>query len=166
MKKKVTREEVLESIIELLNEYRAESVEEDAQLGRLHIGGQAIMWMYDWLAEEYANKVKMARPSRDIIKRLFKKYDTIGKLADIAMQHIPGDGTYEVSDKVETKDTAKVTKQVAIFKETREESGNGVQSISPIEELTKEEFLVRCAEFYDARGTHIDDYEVMIIRMP
>ena len=165
MKKKVTREEVLESIIELLNEYGIEGVEEKTQLGDA-ISIECLVWMYDWLAEEYANKVKMARPSRDIIKRLFKKYDTIGKLADIAMQHIPGDGTYEVSDKVETKDTAKVTKQVAIFKETREESGNGVQSISPIEELTKEEFLVRCAEFYDARGTHIDDYEVMTIRLP
>lgn len=164
MKKKVTREEVLESIIELLNEYRAESVEEDAQLGRLHIGGQAIMWMYDWLAEKYS-KVNMTIPSQSEVAHLVMG-DTIGKLADIAMKHIPGDGTYEVSDKVETKDTAKVTKQVAIFKETREESGNGVQSISPIEELTKEEFLVRCAEFYDARGTHIDDYEVMIIRMP
>lgn len=164
MKKKVTREEVLESIIELLNEYRAESVEEDAQLGRLHIGGQAIMWMYDWLSEKYS-KVNMTIPSQSEVAHLVMG-DTIGKLADIAMKHIPGDGTYEVSDKEEKKDTAKETKQVAIFKETREESGNGVQSISPIEELTKEEFLARCAEFYDARGTHIDDYEVMIIRMP
>ena len=153
MKKKVTREEVLESIIELLNEYGKEGVEEKTQLGDARISSECLMWMYDWLAEEYA-KVKMARPGQDIINVLLK-CDTIGTLADIAMQHIPGDGTYEVSDKEEKKDTAKATKQVAIFKETREESGEGVQSISPREELTKEEFLVRCAEFYDARGTHI-----------
>ena len=165
MKKKVTREEVLESIIELLNEYGIEGVEEKTQLGDARISIQCVTWMYDWLAEEYA-KVKMARPSQEIIKVLLN-CDTIGTLADIAMQHISGDGTYEVSDKEEKKDTSKVTKQVAIFKETRDELGNGgIQSVSPIEELTKEEFLARCAEFYDARGTHIDDYEVMTIRMP
>jgi hypothetical protein len=165
MKKKVTREEVLESIIELLNEYGKEGVEEKTQLGDARISINCVMWMYDWLAEKYS-KVNMTIPSQSEVAHLVMG-DTIGKLADIAMKHISGDGTYEVSGKVETKDTAKVTKQVAIFKETWDEMGDGgMQSVSPIEELTKEEFLARCAEFYDARGSHIDDYEVMTIRMP
>lgn len=32
-------------------------------------------------------------------------------------------------------------------------------------EMTREEFLQECGEFYDNRGTHCDDFEVMQARI-
>lgn len=96
MKKKVTREQVLDSIIKLINAYREDVVEEEASLGRLHIGVQTLMWMYDWLCEEYSH-VHMERPLEEELRSLTKS-DTIGKLADIAMAHIRGKGEYEDGD--------------------------------------------------------------------
>lgn len=161
MTKKVTREEVLSSIIKLINEHREEAVEENAWLGRLHIGIGTLTWMYDWLCEEYS-KVNMERPSEDEIKQLLKS-DTIGKLADIAMAHIKGDGEYEVEEKSDSPDE-KVW-DVFIQQKDKENSSEGVNSLRGPEKMTKAEFMKQCEEFWDNRGTYFNDFEVMYIRL-
>ena len=161
MKKKVTREEVLYSIIKLINEHREDVVEEDASLGRLHIGVQTLMWMYDWLCEEYS-KVNMERPLEEELRSLVQG-DTLGKLADIAMAHIKGDGEYEVEEKPDSPDE-KVW-NVWIRQIDKANSSEGVNALRGPEKMTKEEFMKQCEEFWDNRGTHCDDYEIMSIRL-
>ena len=161
MTKKVTRDKVLASIIKLINEYREDAVEEDASLGRLHIGVQTLMWMYGWLCEEYS-KVNMERPSEEEIRELVQG-DTIGKLADIAMSHIKGDGEYEVEEEPASPDE-KVW-NVAIHQVAKENSSDGVNALRGPEKMTKSEFMKLCEEFWDNRGTHCDDFEVMSIRL-
>ena len=161
MKKKVTREEVLSSIIKLINEHREDVVEEDASLGRLHIGVQTLMWMYDWLCEEYS-KVNMERPLEEELKTLVQG-DTLGKLADIAMAHIRGDGEYEVEEEPDSPD--ETVWNVFIQQKDKENSPEGVNALRGPEEMTKAEFMKQCEKFWDNRGTHCDDFEVMYIRL-
>lgn len=161
MKKKVTREEVLSSIIKLINERREDVVEERASLGRLHIGVPTLMWMYDWLCEEYS-KVNMERPIEEELRTLVQG-DTLGKLADIAMAHIKGDGEYEVEEDTDSSDE-KVW-NVWIQKIEKANSSEGVNALRGHEKMTKTEFLRLCEEFWDNRGTHYNDYEIMSIRL-
>lgn len=162
MKKRVTREEVLASIIKLINEYREDIVEEEASLGCLHIGVKTLMWMYDWLCEEYS-KVNMERPLEEEIRTLVQG-DTIGKLADIAMSHIKGDGEFEVEENECDPKDEKVW-NVFIQQIEKENSSEGVNALRGPEKMTKSEFLKLCEEFWDNRGTHYNDYEVMKIRL-
>ena len=159
MKHKVTREEILKSIIRLINEYREDSVEESARLGNLHIGIQTLTWMYDWLCEDYA-KINMQRPSEEELKTLVKG-DTIGKLADIAMSHIKGDGEYEVAEEKEKEPT---TKKVFIYT-SNPSTQDGVAAMFGPDPMRRDEFLKKCGEFYDSRGTHCNDFEVMEVRI-
>lgn len=155
MKIKVTRKDVLASVIKLINEYREDSVEEYAHLGTLRISKQMISWLYDWLCEEY-RKVGMTMPSEEELASLVQG-DTIGKLADIAMNHIPGDGEYEEDD--EKVDSQKSVKMVAIKYSSRD----GVSAESAPQKMDRERFLKMCAEFFDARGTHFNDFEFMSV---
>ena len=157
MKKKVTRDDVLKSIIKLINEYREDCVEEGAYLGKLHIGTSMLVWLFDWLKEEY-RMVKMTMPEECELTHLLQR-DTIGTLADIAMKHIPGGGEYDVEDgRVEKMESKR--KIVAFIK-----SNKDVESYSNPELLTKEEFLKKCEDFFDARGTNVDDFEFMSIQI-
>ena len=160
MKKKVTREEVLKSIIKLINEHREDVVEEEASLGRLHIGVQTLMWMYDWLCEEYSH-VHMERPLEEELRTLVLG-DTLGKLADIAMSHIKGDGEYE-DESAEPKDEA-TTKTVALAFLNPKDDCSPAAQYAP-QKMTKAQFLEACAEFFDARGTHLNDFELMQVRI-
>lgn len=149
MKKKVTREEVLSSIIKLFNEHREDVVEEDTSLGRLHIGVQTLMWMYDWLCEEYS-KVNMERPLEEELRTLVQG-DTLGKLADIAMAHIKGNGEYEVEDEKSNSTNDKVF-DVSIHHIEKLNSPDGVDAFRGPEKMTKSEFLRICEEFWNNRG--------------
>lgn len=160
MKKKVTREEVLESIIKLIKEHREEMVEEDARLGDLHLGFSTISWMFDWLKEEYS-KVSMEMPLEEEMRSLLKG-DTVGKLADIAMFHIKGDGEYE-DESAEPKDEA-TTKTVALTFLNPKDDCSTTSHYAP-QKMTKAQFLESCAEFFDARGTHCNDFELMQVRI-
>ena len=155
MKSKVTREDVLASVIKLINEYREDSVEEGAHLGTLRISKQMIDWLYDWLCDEY-RKVGMTKPSEDELEILVQG-DTVGKLADIAMNHIPGDGEYEEDD--EKVDSQESVKMVSIKYSSRD----GVSAESAPQKMDRERFLKMCAEFFDARGTHFNDFEFMSV---
>ena len=156
MKEKITREMVVRSIIGLINEHREECVSEDAQLGRINIGYNTISWMYDWLKEEYA-WAGMTMPSDDEIKALLQG-DTIGKLADLAMKHCNAEAEHEIED----PHAGKVTKTVEI---AMSNPSDRVCSHSDPEEMTREEFLKACGEFYDNCGTHCDDYEVLQVKI-
>ena len=156
MKEKLTREMVVRSIIGLINEHREGCVSEDAQLGRIHIGCSTVSWMYDWLKEEY-DWAGMKMPTEDEIKSLRQK-DTVGKLADIAMRHCNVDAEREVGDPHE----GKVTKTVEISMASPKD-GIGAHR-NPVD-MTREEFLEACGEFYDNRGTHCDDFEVMQVKI-
>lgn len=156
MKEKITREMVVRSIIGRINEHREECVSEDAQLGRIHIGYNTISWMYDWLKEEYG-WAGMTMPSDDEIKALLQG-DTIGKLADLAMQHCNAEAEHEIDD----PHAGKVTKTVEIAMSNPSES---MCSYRDPEEMTRDAFLKACGEFYDNRGTHCDDYEVLQVRI-
>ena len=159
VKKKVTREDVLKSIISLINEHRENIVEESACLGQLHISIPMLRWLFDWLKEEYS-MVGMTIPDEDELSKLLKG-DTIGKLADIAINHIQGDGEYEIqSEELGEYPHEEVKRSVAI----RMSSG-ACQSYFGPKDLTKEEFLKMCGEFFDARGTHVNDYEFMAVRL-
>lgn len=162
MKKKVTRKEVLSSIIKLINEHREDVVEEEASLGRLHIGVQTLMWMYDWLCEEYSH-VHMERPLEEELRTLVQG-DSLGKLADIAMSHIKGNGEYEVEEEKSNSTNDKVF-DVAIHQIEKLNSPYGVNALRGPEKMTKSEFLKLCEEFWNNRGTHYNDYEVMEIRL-
>ena len=155
VKKKVTRDDVLKSIIKLINEYREDAVGEDASLGRLHIGPSMLIWIFDWLKEEY-KMVGMTMPEESEVTHLLQR-DTIGTLADIAMKHIPEYREYEIEE--ESKPGEEV-KSVSI-----KMSSGDCQSFLGPENLTKEEFLKLCGEFFDARGTHVNDYEFMTVRI-
>ena len=156
MKEKITREMVVKSIIGLINEHREECVSEDAQLGRIHIGYNTISWMYDWLKEEYG-WAGMTMPSDDEIKALLQG-DTIGKLADIAMQHCNAEAEHEI----EGPHSGKPTKIVEISMASPDD---GVGSCRDAVAMTREEFLKACGEFYDNRGTHCNDYELMQVKI-
>ena len=159
MKKKVTRDDVLKSIIKLINEYREACVEEDAYLGKLHIGSSMLVWLFDWLKEEYSI-VNMTMPEEIELTKL-STGDTIGTLADIAMKHIPEEGVYEIqSEELGDDQTEDVKKSVLIKMYSGE-----LQSFFGPKNLTKEEFLKMCGEFFDARGSHLDDYEFMAVRI-
>ena len=158
MKKKVTRDDVLKSIIKLINEYREDCVEEDAYLGKLHIGPSMLVWLFDWLKEEY-RMVKMTMPEESELTHLLQR-DTIGTLANIAMKHIPGDGEYEVQEEGKKQDDS-VRKQVMIQLSSDDIGG----SLFGPKNLTKEEFLKHCGDYFDARGTHINDYEFLSVRI-
>lgn len=155
-KEKLTRAMVVDSIIKLINEHREECVSENAQLGRIHLGLNTVSWMYDWLKEEYG-WAGMTMPTEEEIKALLQG-DTIGKLADIAMQHCNADAEHEVEDPHE----GKVLKTVEI---AMSNPSDRVCSRSDPEEMTREEFLEACGEFYDNRGTHCDDYEVLQVKV-
>ena len=157
MKKKVTRDDVLKSIIKLINEYREDCVEEDAYLGKLHIGPSMLVWLFDWLKEEY-RMVEMTMPEECELTHLLQR-DTIGTLADIAMKHIPGDGEYDVEESKCDK-TGGTRKVVAFIK-----SNKDIESYHDPELLTKEEFLKKCEDFFEARGTNIEDFEFMSIQI-
>ena len=43
--------------------------------------------------------------------------------------------------------------------------GQGVSSSIEDRPMTKEEFLKHCADFFDARGTHFNDFEQMHVRI-
>ena len=156
MKEKLTREMVVRSIIRLINEHREGCVGEDAQLGRIHIGCSTVSWMYDWLKEEY-DWAGMTMPSDDEIKALWQG-DTVGKLADIAMSHCNADAEHEVEDPHEGKSTKTVEISMSSPKD-------GIGAHSDPVAMTREEFLKACGEFYDNRGTHCDDFEVMQVRI-
>ena len=159
MKKKVTRDDVLKSIIKLINEYREDCVEEDAYLGKLHIGPSMLVWLFDWLKEEY-RMVKMTMPEESELSQLLKG-DTIGKLADIAMNHIPGEGEYEI----QREDLGECPREDVKKSVSIKMSSGECQSFFGPKNLTKEEFLKMCGEYFDARGSHLDDYEFMSVRI-
>ena len=48
---------------------------------------------------------------------------------------------------------------------TNVEGGESISSMSEDHPMTRQEFLNHCAEFYDARGTHLNDFEMMHIRI-
>ena len=156
MKEKLTREMVVRSIIGLINEHREGCVSEDAKLGRIHIGCSTVSWMYDWLKEEY-DWAEMKMPTEDEILAL-RQEDTIGKLADIAMSHCKADAEREVEDPHEGKSTKTVEISMA-------SPDDGIGSHRDPVAMTREEFLEACGEFYDNRGTHCDDFEVMQVRI-
>lgn len=156
MKEKITREMVVKSIIGLINVHREECVSEDAQLGRIHIGYNTISWMYDWLKEEYS-WAGMTMPSDDEIKALLQG-DTIGKLADLAMQHCNAKAEHEIED----PHAGKATKPVEI---SMASPGEGIESRRDAVAMTREEFLKVCEEFYDNRGTHCNDYELLQVKI-
>lgn len=156
MKEKITREMVVKSIIGLINEHRKECVSEDAQLGRIHIGYNTISWMYDWLKEEYS-WAGMTMPSDDEIKALLQG-DTIGKLADLAMQHCNAEAEREIED----PHAGKATKTVEISMASHDD---GIGSYRDAVAMTREEFLKACGEFYDNRGTHCNDFEMMRVKI-
>lgn len=162
MKQKVTREKVLKSIISLIVEHRSECVEEDAQLGRLHIGLQTVEWMYDWLAEEYKD-AKMTKPSKDELKELLQG-DTIGKLADIAMKHVEDGAEYDDGEE-DQENSGNVRKTVSFVFQNQDKGGGCVSSISEPSAMTRDEFIKKCGEFYDARGTHVNDFELMFVKV-
>lgn len=162
MKQKVTKDKVLESIIKLINEYREDCVEPDASLGRLHIGPTMLNWMFDWLHAEYKD-AKMTVPTEDEIAKLVQG-DTIETLADIAMKHVEEGAEYDDGEPDPHAEGA-VMKTVA-FHFTEEKSENGtVSSSREPKEMTREEFLKVCGEFYDNRGTHIDDFPLMVVKI-
>ncbi len=142
MKKEVTRDDVLKSIIKLINEYREDCVEEDAYLGKLHIGPSMLVWLFDWLKEEY-RMVKMTMPEECELTHLLQR-DTIGTLADIAMKHIPGGGEYDVQEEGRKQDDS-VRKQVMIQMSSDDIGG----SLFGPKNLTKEEFLKHCGDYFD-----------------
>ena len=152
MKEKLTREMVVRSIIGLINEHREGCVSEDAQLGRIHITYSTVSWMYGWLKAEY-DWAGMKMPTEDEIQALHQG-DTIGKLADIAMRHCRANAEREVEDPHE----GKLTKTVEISMASPDD---GIASHRDPAAMTREEFLKACGEFYDNRGTHCDDFEVM-----
>ena len=156
MKEKITREMVVRSIIGLINEHREGCVSEDSQLGRIHIGRSTVSWMYDWLKEEY-EWAGMTMPSDDEIKAL-RQGDTVGKLADIAMSHCKADAEREIEDPHE----GKLTKTVEISMASPED---GIGAHRDPVAMTRDEFLKACGEFYDNRGTHCDDFEVMQVKI-
>ena len=156
MKERITREMVVSSIIRLINEHREGCVGEDAQLGRIHIGCSTVSWMYDWLKEEY-DWAEMKMPTEDEIRSL-RKGDTVGKLADIAMRHCNADAEREVDDPHD----GKLTKTVEISMASPDD---GIGSHCDPVAMTREEFLKVCGEFYDNRGTHCGDFEVMQVRI-
>ena len=156
MKVKITREMVVKSIIGLINVHREECVSEDAQLGRIHIGYNTISWMYDWLKAEYS-WAEMTMPSDDEIKALLQG-DTVGKLADIAMQHCNAEAEREIED----PHAGKATKIVEISMAC---PADGLESHRDAVAMTREEFLKACGEFYDNRGTHCNDFEVMQVKV-
>ena len=156
MKEKITREMVVKSIIGRINEHREECVSEDARLGRIHIGYNTISWMYGWLKEEYG-WAGMTMPSDDEIKALLQG-DTIGKLADIAMQHCNAEAEHEIED----PHAGKATKIVEILMASPDD---GVGSSRDAVAMTREEFLEACGEFYDNRGTHCNDFEMMQVKI-
>lgn len=162
MKQKVTRDKVLNSIIKLIDEYRSDCVEEDASLGRLHIGLQTVEWMYDWLAEEYSG-AKMTRPSKEELKELLNG-DTIGKLADLAMKHVEEGAEYDDGEP-DPKAEGTTMKTVAFHFTEEQSEGETVGSNMPPKEMTREEFLKVCGEFYDNRGTHINDFPLMYVKI-
>lgn len=156
MKEKLTREMVVSSIIRLINEHREGCVGEDAQLGRIHIGCSTVSWMYDWLKEEY-DWAGMKIPTEAEIKSL-RQGDTVGKLAEIAMRHCNADAEREVEDPHE----GKLTKTVEISMASPKD---GIGAHRDPVAMTREEFLKACGEFYDNRGTHCDDFEVMQVKI-
>ena len=156
MKEKITREMVVKSIIGLINEHREECVSEDARLGRIHIGYNTISWMYDWLKEEYS-WAGMEMPSDDEIKAL-RQGDTVGKLADIAMQHCNAEAEHEIED----PHAGKATKIVEISMTSPDYI---VRSYRDAVAMTREEFLEACGDFYDNRGTHCNDFEMLQVKI-
>lgn len=88
MKKKITREEVLNSIIAIFIDWNHKGIDENSTIEELHMDIQGVRWMYDWLCDEYS-KVNMEYPGEEEIRKL-NKGDTIGKLADVAMAHMKG----------------------------------------------------------------------------
>ena len=44
-------------------------------------------------------------------------------------------------------------------------SSEGVNALRGPEEMTKAEFMKQCEEFWDNRGSHCDDFEIMNIRL-
>lgn len=162
MRQKVTKDKVLASIIRLINEYREDCVEPYASLGRLHIGPRTLNWMFSWLRAEY-DDAKMTAPTEDEISKLVQG-DTIETLADIAMKHVE-EGAEHDDGEPDPHAEGAVTKTVA-FHFTEEESENGtVNSSMEPKEMTREEFLKVCGEFYDNRGTHIDDFPLMAVKI-
>lgn len=162
MKQKVTRDKVLNSIIKFIDEYLSDCVDEDASLGRLNIGLQTVEWMYDWLAEEYSG-AKMTRPSKEELKELLNG-DTIGKLADIAMKHVEEGVEYDDGEP-DPKSEGTTMKTVAFHFTEEQSEGGTVSSDMPPKEMTREEFLKVCSEFYDNRGTHINDFPLMYVKI-
>lgn len=57
------------------------------------------------------------------------------------------------------------TKTVSFHLQNRYKDGSGTDAFVRAAEMTKKEFLKKCAAFYDARGTMLDDFEFMTVRI-
>ena len=161
MQRKITRDDLLAEIIKLVCEYRSE-IEEDTTLGQIHAGVQTVSWVFDWLKEKFPC---IAPLEESKIKTLIKG-TTMGDLANLAMTLIPEGATFEdKSGEEDTKDEGE-KKTVDIYCCDSDKSGEpGVSSSIEDSPMTKEEFLKHCADFFDARGTHFNDFEQMHVRI-
>lgn len=161
MQRKITRDDLLAEIIKLVCEYRTE-IEEDTTLGQIHAGVQTVSWVFDWLKEKFPC---IAPLPEDKIRALIKG-TTMGDLANLAMTLIPEGATFEDKSGEENTKGEGEKKTVAIYCCDSNKSGEpGVSSSIEDSLMSKEEFLKHCADFFDARGTHFNDFEQMHIRI-
>lgn len=162
MQRKITRDDLLEEIIRLVCEYRTE-IEESTTLGEIHAGVQTVSWVFDWLKEKFPSIETL---KEDKVRSLIKG-TTMGDLADLAMTLIPEGATFEYKTGEEPPKDEEQKKTVAICCCDSDEAGrpSGVSSFIEARPMTKNEFLKHCADFYDARGTHFNDFEYMHIRI-
>ena len=156
MKRKVTRDDLENEIVRLAIEYRSE-VDRNSTLGELHFGINTVEWIFDWMKEKFPEIKDIERTT---IEHLIKG-TTLSDLANIAMTLLPEGATFD--DGVPETDASKEEAKKVVGVYWCEEGGPTAQA--PDKSMTKKEFLDMCAEYFDNRGSHFNDFAEMHIRI-
>lgn len=156
MKRKVTREYLENEIVRLAIEYRSE-VDRNSTLGELHFGINTVEWIFDWLKEKFPEINDIERTT---IEHLIKG-TTLSDLANIAMTLLPEGATFDDGTPEEESKKDEPKKAVGVYFCAE----GGVSSQMPDKAMTKKEFLDMCAEYFDNRGSHFNDFSEMHIRI-
>lgn len=162
MERKITKKDVVDEIIKFVIEWRTDDIDEDTTLGEIH----GTLNMIDWMFEHLRSKFPQLKEFGDEKKQL-KKGDTMEDLAEIAMKLLPEDATIEVDENdADHEPPEEEVKNVEFYFCSKDTDGDGrVSSMIKPKLMSKKEFLDRCAEFYENRGTHFNDFEQMHVRM-